>query len=188
MAHSNNKNMATASPSTEIMASFTACTPARGRHLLHFLPNERGTSSQQNLDRCNRRAKTWRLFGPNFKWEGATRGARLSGAVLFDPAPGGALVRAYTGHTKSICTRGAAKGKSVSCAIAHTGLDYSIVNMGSAICFSPNTHQQQHFATPFNAFRHTSSDAQNITLFFLRVPNLCRGTYANQLHSDVSWN
>jgi hypothetical protein len=42
--------------------------------------------------------------------------------------------------------------------------------MGSAIFFSPNTHQQQHFAPPFNAFRHTSSDAQNITLFFLRVP------------------
>jgi hypothetical protein len=43
--------------------------------------------------------------------------------------------------------------------------------MGSVIFFSPNTHQQQHFATSFNAFRHTSSDAQNITLFFLRVPN-----------------
>jgi hypothetical protein len=42
----------------------------------------------------NDRAKPWRLFGPNFKWEGATRGARLSGAVLFDPAPGRALVRA----------------------------------------------------------------------------------------------
>ena len=67
--------------------------------------------------------------------------------------------------------RKTAKGKSVSCAIAHTGLDYSIVNMGSAIFFSPNTHQQQHFATSFNAFRHTSSDAQNITLFFLRVPS-----------------
>jgi hypothetical protein len=47
--------MATAGLSAEIMASFTACTPARGRHQLHFLPNERGTSSQQNLDRCNRR-------------------------------------------------------------------------------------------------------------------------------------
>jgi hypothetical protein len=55
MAHSNNKNMATASLSTEILASFTACTPARGRHQLHFLPNERETFSQQNLDRCNRR-------------------------------------------------------------------------------------------------------------------------------------
>ena len=67
--------------------------------------------------------------------------------------------------------RKTAKGKSVSCAIAHTGLDYSIVNMGSTIFFPPNTHQQQHFATSFNAFRHTSSDAQNITLFFLRVPS-----------------
>jgi hypothetical protein len=38
--------------------------------------------------------------------EGATRGARLASAVLFDPAPGGALARAYTGNTKSICTRG----------------------------------------------------------------------------------
>ena len=40
---------------TEILTSFTACTPARGRHQLHFLPNEQETSSQQNLDRCNRR-------------------------------------------------------------------------------------------------------------------------------------
>jgi hypothetical protein len=55
MAHSNNKNMATASPSTEILASFTACTPARGRHQLHFLPNERGTFSQKKIDRWNRR-------------------------------------------------------------------------------------------------------------------------------------
>ena len=38
--------------------------------------------------------------------------------------------------------RKTAKGKSVSCAI-HTGLDYSVVNMGSAIFFPPNTHQQQ---------------------------------------------
>jgi hypothetical protein len=82
-----------------------------------------------------------------------------------------------------------AKGKSVSCAIAHTGLDYSVVNMGSAIFFSPNTHQQQHLATPLNAFRHTSSDAQNTTFCFSSSPaKLCRGTYANQLHSDVSWN
>jgi hypothetical protein len=137
MAHSNNKNMATASPLTEILASFTACTAARGRHIscIFYLHNERETSSQHNLDRCNRRrssrwmrwralkiylitseegltkvqfrkstndrAKPWRLFGPNSKWEGATRGARLAGAVLFDPAPGGALVRAYTGNTKS---------------------------------------------------------------------------------------
>jgi hypothetical protein len=40
---------------------------------------------------------------------GATRGARLSGAVLFDPAPGGALLRAYTGHTKSKRPRGVGK-------------------------------------------------------------------------------
>jgi hypothetical protein len=123
MAHSNNKNMGTASLLTEILSYLTACTPARGCHQLHFLPNEQGAFSQQNLDRCNRRqnsrwmrwralkiylitteegftkvqfrkstndrAKPWRLFGPNFKWEGATRGARLAGAVLFDPAPGG---------------------------------------------------------------------------------------------------
>jgi hypothetical protein len=55
MAHSNNKNMGTASLLTEILAYLTACTPARGRHQLHFLPNEQGTSSQQNLDRCDRR-------------------------------------------------------------------------------------------------------------------------------------
>jgi hypothetical protein len=51
--------------------------------------------------------------------------------------------------------------KSVSCAIAHTGLDYSIANMGSAIYFSPNTHQQQHFATSFNAFRHMAGPGNN---------------------------
>ena len=45
IAHTNNKNMATASPFTEILACFTACTPARGRHQLRFLPNERGAFS-----------------------------------------------------------------------------------------------------------------------------------------------
>ena len=60
--------------------------------------------------------------------------------------------------------RKTAKGKSVSCAIAHTGLDYSIVNMGSAIFFPPNTHQQQHFATSCNAFLDTSSDAHKYLL------------------------
>jgi hypothetical protein len=40
----------------------------------------------------------------------ATRGARLAGAVRFDPAPGGALLRAYTGHTKSKRPRGVARG------------------------------------------------------------------------------
>ena len=48
-------------------------------------------------------------LGTNFKWEGATRGARLAGAVLFDPTPGRALVRACAGHTKPICTRGAGR-------------------------------------------------------------------------------
>jgi hypothetical protein len=38
MAHSNNKNMGTASPLTEILSYLiTACTRARGRHQLHFL-------------------------------------------------------------------------------------------------------------------------------------------------------
>jgi hypothetical protein len=58
--------MATASLSTEILASFTACTPARGRHQLHFLPNEREAFSQQNLDRYNRRQNSrsmrWRAL------------------------------------------------------------------------------------------------------------------------------
>jgi hypothetical protein len=73
--------------------------------------------------------------------------------------------------------RKTAKGKSVCCAKAHTGLDYSIVNMRSAIFPPPNTHLQQHFAKSFNAFRYTFSDVQDITLFFLRVPSpkLCRG-------------
>jgi hypothetical protein len=66
MAHSNNKNMGTASLSTEILVSFTACTPARGRYQLHFLPNERETFSQQHLDRSNRRRNSrwmrWRAL------------------------------------------------------------------------------------------------------------------------------
>ena len=100
------------------------------------------------------------------------RGARhlnwtFSGQLIFGQFPRKIVPGMHIPRRK----RKTAKGKSVSCAIAHTGLDYSIVNMGSAIFFSPNTHQQQHFATSFNAFRHTSSDAQNITLFFLRVPS-----------------
>jgi hypothetical protein len=53
---------------TEVLAYSTACTPAGGRHQLHFLPNEQGTSSssQQNLDRCNRRQNSrwmgWRAL------------------------------------------------------------------------------------------------------------------------------
>jgi hypothetical protein len=47
MAHSNNKNTGTTSLLMEILASFTACTPARGRHQLHFLPNEQETPSQK---------------------------------------------------------------------------------------------------------------------------------------------
>jgi hypothetical protein len=146
IAHTNNKNMAT--PPVPLRRSsltyFTACTPAKGRHQLHFLPNEREALSQQNLDRCNRRrnsrsirwcalkvtsspprkgplkfnfvkspndwAKPRRLFGTNSKWKGATRGARVAGAVLFDPPPprgGGTSVRAYPGNTKSIWSRGA---------------------------------------------------------------------------------
>ena len=67
MAQSNNKNMGTASLLTEILAHLTACTPARGRHRqLHFLPNERETFSQHNLDRCNRRRNSrwmrWRAL------------------------------------------------------------------------------------------------------------------------------
>ena len=66
MVHSNNKNMDTASLLAEILASFTACTPARGRHQLHFLPNEQETFSQKTLDRCNRRRNSrwmrWRAL------------------------------------------------------------------------------------------------------------------------------
>ena len=66
MAHSNNKNMGTASLLTEILSYLTACTPAGGRHQLHFLPNEQETSSQQNMDRCNRRQNSrwmrWRAL------------------------------------------------------------------------------------------------------------------------------
>jgi hypothetical protein len=73
----------------------------------YLITTEEGPTKVQFRKSTNDRAKPWRLFGPNFKWEGATRGARLAGAVLFDPAPGGALVRACAGNTKSICTRGA---------------------------------------------------------------------------------
>jgi hypothetical protein len=47
-------------------------------------------------------------LGPTSRGRGLLGGARLAGAVLciFDPAPGRALVRACTGHTKSIYTRG----------------------------------------------------------------------------------
>jgi hypothetical protein len=66
MAHTNNKNMATASLLTEILAYFTACTPARGRHQLHFLPNEQETFSQKQIDRCNHRQNSrsmrWRAL------------------------------------------------------------------------------------------------------------------------------
>jgi hypothetical protein len=68
MAHTNNKNMGTACILPEILVYLTACTPAGGRHQLHFhfLPNEQGTSSQQNLDRCNRRQNSrwmrWRAL------------------------------------------------------------------------------------------------------------------------------
>jgi hypothetical protein len=58
--------MATTSLFTEILVYFTACTPARGRHQLHFLPNERETPRQKNLDRCNRRRNSrsmrWRAL------------------------------------------------------------------------------------------------------------------------------
>jgi hypothetical protein len=45
----------------------TACKPARGRHQLHFLPNERtGDPQPTNLDRCNRRRNSrsmrWRAL------------------------------------------------------------------------------------------------------------------------------
>jgi hypothetical protein len=73
---------------------------------IYLITTEGGSTKVQFRKSTNDRAKPRCLFGPNFKWEGATRGARLAGAVLFDPAPGRALVRAYAGHTKSICTRG----------------------------------------------------------------------------------
>jgi hypothetical protein len=60
MAHTNNKNMGTARLLTEILAYFTACTPARGRHQLHFLPNEQETCSQKKIDRCKHRQ--------NYRW------------------------------------------------------------------------------------------------------------------------
>jgi hypothetical protein len=56
MAHSNNKNMATAaSLLTEILdqswllSLHAACTPARGRHQLHFLPMMNGKPSANTI-------------------------------------------------------------------------------------------------------------------------------------------
>jgi hypothetical protein len=76
---------------------------------IYLITTEEGFTKVHFRKSTSDRAKPWRLFGPNFKWEGATRGARLAGAVLFDPTPGRALVRACAGHTKSICTRGAGR-------------------------------------------------------------------------------
>jgi hypothetical protein len=64
---------------------------------IYLITSEEGFTKVQFRKSTSDRAKPWRLFGPNFKWEGATRGARLAGAVLFDPAPGRALVRACAG-------------------------------------------------------------------------------------------
>ena len=112
------------------------------------------------LSKCEKEAIAVHVATRHLNWT-------FSGQLIFGQFPRKIVPGMHIPRRK----RKTAKGKSVSCAIAHTGLDYSIVNMGSAIFFSPNTHQQQHFATSFNAFRHTSSDAQNITLFFLRVPS-----------------
>jgi hypothetical protein len=71
-----------------------------------LITTEEGLTEVQFRKSTNDQAKSCHLFGPNFKWEGATRGARLAGAVLFDPAPREALVGACTGNTKSKRPRG----------------------------------------------------------------------------------
>jgi hypothetical protein len=77
----------------------------RWRALKIFLiTTEEGRTKVQFRKMTNDQAKPWRLFGHNFKWEGAIRGARLTGAVLFDPAPGGALV-GNSGHIRAIQSR-----------------------------------------------------------------------------------
>jgi hypothetical protein len=73
---------------------------------IYLITTEERLTKVQFRKSTNGRARPWRLFGPNFKWAGATRGARLAGAVLFEPAPGGALARAYTDHAKSKVPRG----------------------------------------------------------------------------------
>jgi hypothetical protein len=54
---------------------------------IYLITTEEGSTKVQFRKSTNDRAKPWRLFGPNFKWERGTRGARLAGAVLFDPKP-----------------------------------------------------------------------------------------------------
>jgi hypothetical protein len=66
---------------------------------IYFITTEEGFTEVQFRKSTNDRAKPWRLFGPNFKWEGATRGARLAGAVLFDPAPGRGIYGQYKVET-----------------------------------------------------------------------------------------
>jgi hypothetical protein len=55
---------------------------------IYLIATEDGLTKVQFRKPTNDRTKPWRLFGPNSKWKGATRGARLAGAVLFGPAPG----------------------------------------------------------------------------------------------------
>jgi hypothetical protein len=57
---------------------------------IYLITSEEGFTKVQFRKSTNDRAKPWRLFGPNFKWEGATRGARLAGAECYlIPPPGG---------------------------------------------------------------------------------------------------
>jgi hypothetical protein len=63
---------------------------------IYLITTEEGfTIKFDFVNRLADQAKPWRLFGPNFKWEGATRGARLAGAVaccLIPPPEGHCLV------------------------------------------------------------------------------------------------
>jgi hypothetical protein len=67
---------------------------------IYLITHHRGRARSLKSNFVNRlttrRSRDAYLGPTDFKWEGgATRGARLAGAVLFDPAPGRALVRAY---------------------------------------------------------------------------------------------
>jgi hypothetical protein len=49
-------------------------------------------------------------LGPTSSWRGLLGGRGWPAQCYLIPPPGGALARAYTGNTKSICTRGAVFG------------------------------------------------------------------------------
>jgi hypothetical protein len=110
MAHTNNKNMATASLLTEILAYLTACTPARGRHQLYFLLNERETPSQQNLDRCNRRQNSRWMRWRALKIYLITTEGGLTKVQFRNRLTIGRNRDASLGPTPSVCVWGGARG------------------------------------------------------------------------------